>query len=112
MFFADPRLPLRSQRWSEKFVQVIKGSVRFRDSKEGNRDTRQEIQLDGLFVSLQAKRHIRLESPHGVQIFRAHSEAKAYQWLFVISRYCRVPPVAEGMFALRQNWTNYNFLLS
>nr|XP_002131352.1 uncharacterized protein LOC100179420 [Ciona intestinalis] len=92
----DHTAPLKSQSWSKKYVEVSDGTLRFFTLREEREDTGVVVPLSESFVSVQAKRIIRLESKTGIRIFRAQSESRAYHWVLTISRYCLVAPTAEG----------------
>ena len=92
----DPQLGSKIRKWTKKYVEVSGGIFRYFVDRSEREETGVIVQLSDAFASIQGKRLLRLESPSGLRLFRAQSETKAYQWLLVISRYCSVPPTAQG----------------
>ena len=84
--------------WSRKYVEVSQGELRFYNSRDerGDELAGVAVSLVDAFVSIQDKRIIRLESKTGTRLFRTSSETRALKWICVISRYCTIPPSAEG----------------
>uniref|UniRef100_H2YJT5 PH domain-containing protein n=1 Tax=Ciona savignyi TaxID=51511 RepID=H2YJT5_CIOSA len=64
----DHTTPLKSQTWKKKYVEVSDGNLRFFTLREEREETGVVIPLSEAFVSIQAKRHIRLETKAGIRI--------------------------------------------
>ena len=61
------------------------------------RNPEKNIDLIGSQVSVQDGNIIRLESNDEIRLFVAPSEAHALKWLLIISRFCPIPPLPEGI---------------
>ena len=84
--------------WSRKYVEVANGQLTFYDSVT-QREPLHEVTLkldQETFVSIQERRILRLESSHGIRLFRPSTELRASSWFYVLSRFCSVAPTAEG----------------
>lgn len=94
----DPSAGLKAQTWVKMYVEVSDGSLRFfRTREERNEASAAVIPLGKSYVSVQGKRHIRIESAEpAVRLFRAQSEARAYHWAFAIAKYSMIKPLIEG----------------
>lgn len=89
--------PLWKQDWTKRFIEVRDAELHIFPSKQERHEQGTPIHLEEVWLYLQG-RHITLElvGANERRIFRLPNDDLAWRLYMILSRFCQVPPFAEG----------------